>query len=35
MTEKELQKIYYSLKIVFGDEEARKIFVKLYKHLFN
>ena len=33
MTEKDLLKIFFSLKIVFGKREARRIFVKLVKNL--
>ena len=35
MTEKELQQILFALKIVFGEEEARKIFIKLAHILFD
>ena len=35
MTELELKKIFFSLKIVFGEKEARKIFIKLARILFD
>ncbi len=35
MTEKELQQIVFALKIVFGEEEARSIFIKLAHILFD
>ena len=35
MTEKELQQIVFALKITFGEEEARRILVKLAHILFD
>jgi hypothetical protein len=35
MTETELQKILFALKLVFGEQEARRIFIKLAHILFD
>ncbi len=35
MTEQELQKIFFSLKIVFGEKTAKRIFIKLAHILFD
>ena len=35
MTEQELMKILYGLKVAFGNTEARRIFIKLVRILFN
>lgn len=35
MTDTELQKILYALKIVFGYKEARRIFIKLIHELLD
>ena len=35
MTEKELQQILHALKTVFGEQEARRIFIKLMHILFD
>lgn len=35
MTDTELQKILYALKVVFGNQEARRIFIKLIHELLD
>lgn len=35
MTNNELQKIFFALKITFGKKEARRIFIKLAHILFD
>lgn len=35
MTDTELQQILYALKVVFGVQEARRIFIKLAHILFD
>lgn len=35
MTETELQKILFALKLVFGEQEARRILIKLAHILFD
>ena len=35
MTETELQKILFALKIVFGKQEAKRILIKLVHILFD
>ena len=35
MSEKEVQQIFFALKIVFGNKEAKRIFIKLAHILFD
>jgi len=35
MTDKELQQIFFALKTIFGIEEAKRIFIKLARILFD